>query len=116
MAKNYLSKGTRINIPENTITSAVSSGDVVTIQKLVGVALHDGAANAANVLKVDGEWNLKKATGAGTGGNIGADAYVTSAGLVTAVSTGNNKIGVFTAAAVDGDTTANIRLNAIGIS
>ncbi len=117
MAKNYIGKGSRLNIPANTITSAVSSGDLINLAKLVGVVLHDGAANAPNVLKVDGEWQFPKATGAGTGGSIGAPAYkVAGQNQVTAVATGNDKIGVFTAVAADNDTAALVRLDAVGIA
>lgn len=115
MAKNYVGKGSRINIPANTITSAVSAGALVTVNKLVGVALHDGEANAANVLKVDGEFTFTKDTGAGTGGALGVDAYVTATGTITAISAGNTKVGLFTLTAGDNDTIARVRLNAVGI-
>ena len=115
MATNYIGKGSRINIPANVLTSAVTSGDLVLIDKMVGVVLHDGAANAPNVLKVDGEFSLAKDTGVGTGAAIGAVAYRTIGGNVTAISAGNDKVGIFTATVGDNDVAATVRLDSVGI-
>ncbi len=115
MAKNYIGAGKRINIPANVLTSAVTSGDLVLIDKMVGVVLHDGAANAPNVLKLDGEFSLAKDTGAGTGAAIGAIAYRTTGGNVTAISTANDKVGIFTATVGDNDAVAIVRLDSVGI-
>ncbi len=108
MAKNYLGDGRRINVPANKLTAAVSAGDLVNVDALYGVAINDGAANDPNVIRVDGEFSLAKATGAGTGGNMGAKANADGSNLITAgVGT---YVGVFTADAGDNDTTARVKL------
>lgn len=114
MAKNYIGKGSRIVIPANVIGGPVSAGDLFIANNLVGVLLHDGQTNDPNVMKIDGEWSFPKDTGAGTGGALGVNAYVTPGGAVTALVAGNTLIGVFSVASADGDATAIVRLNAVG--
>lgn len=108
MAKNYLGMGDVLSIPANVL-SANNSGDLVNVNDAYGVALNDNAANEPNELQIKGRFHeLAKATGAGTGGAAGATANVTGANLVTAGS--GTRIGIFAAAAADGDALADVIL------
>lgn len=107
MAKNYVGMGDVLSIPANVL-SANNAGDLVNVNAAYGVALNDNAANEPNELQIKGTFKLAKATGAGTGGAAGATANVTGANLVTAGS--GTRIGIFAAAAADGDALADVIL------
>ena len=108
MAGNYRGPGERLSVPANVITSAVSAGDLVDVGAVYGVAIDDGAANDANVLLLQGTYQLTKATGGGTGGAIGDKANATGANLITAGA--GTYVGHFAATAGDNDTTALVTL------
>lgn len=108
MAKNYHGQGDNWPIAANKITAAVTSGDLVKVQAMYGVAKNDGAANAANVLQIKGVFTLKKATGGGTGGSAGAIANATAGNDITAGA--GTKVGFFWEDAADGDATAEVAL------
>jgi predicted RecA/RadA family phage recombinase len=64
------------DVIDHTPTSAVSSGDVVAVGGLIGVALEDIAANALGSLAIRGQFELDLATGKTFA--IGAEVYVAS--------------------------------------
>ena len=113
MAKNFTAHGNVLDVPPNIITEAVSSGQIWALNDTVGVLLHDGAANAANQLQIEGVFNGAKKTGASSGGTQGKKAYVIAdAGQLkfTADATGAQACGVFYVTAGDNDTTAQVKL------
>ena len=94
-----------------TSASAVASGTAVLVGAKVGVAVDDIAASGTGNLAMNCVVSYAKATGAGTGGAQGADAYWdNSAKKLTAVSSGNTKVGYFWATCADGDSTAQVKL------
>ena len=62
MAKNYVQDGRVINWTNGG--SAVSSGDVVVVGTLLGVALVDIAASETGAVQIEGVFNLPKADAA----------------------------------------------------
>ena len=94
--------------------SAVTAGDVVVQEDLVGVAKLDIAANALGALAVAGVFDFPKTAGVGEAIAAGAKVYWDVAGGVakTDDETGANKlIGKVVRAAGDDDTTVRVRLS-----
>lgn len=107
--KNYIQEGESLNL---IAPYAVSSGGGAIVGSCFGVASTDLASGEEGAFQLKGVYSLAKSTAASSGGSQGAKAYfITSTKLVSAVSTGNTLIGVFTATCADGDATANVRLN-----
>jgi predicted RecA/RadA family phage recombinase len=111
MATNIINTEGEVMPYTNGGASTIASGTLVLAGAKVGVALADIAASASGNLAMECVVSYAKGTGAGTGGAQGADAYWdNSAKKVTAVSSGNTKIGYFWAACADGDATAQVKL------
>ena len=107
--KNYVQEGKSLNL---IAPYAVSSGGGAIVGSIFGVASTDLASGDEGAFELEGVYTLTKSTAASCGGSQGAKAYfITSTKLVTAVSTSNTLIGVFTATCADADATANVRLN-----
>jgi predicted RecA/RadA family phage recombinase len=107
--KNYIQEGESLNL---IAPYAVSSGGGAIVGSIFGVASTDLASGDEGAFQLEGVYSLTKSTAASSGGSQGAKAYfITSTKLVTAVSTSNTLIGVFTATCADGDATALVRLN-----
>lgn len=107
--KNYVQEGESLNL---IAPYAVTSGGGALVGATFGVASNDYANGEEGVFQLEGVYTLTKATGASTGGAQGAKAYWNNTNKnVTAVSTSNTLIGVFTATCADGDTTCTVRLN-----
>lgn len=60
MAKNYVQPG---KVLEHTAGAAISSGDVVEMGNIVGVALGDMASGDVGSVQVDGVFTLAKTSG-----------------------------------------------------
>ena len=91
---------------------AVASGGGALIGAIFGVAVTTLANAEVGSFQLEGVYSLTKSTAASSGGAQGAKAYfIASTKLVTAASSGNTLIGVFTATCADADATANVRLN-----
>lgn len=110
MAKNLIQEGCNITI---TATGTISSGDLVVVGALVGVAVGDATNGTDVAIMTEGVFDLPKT--AGDGGAAVGDVmyYDASAAEVTAVrvvATGDRAIGVATAAATTGATTARVML------
>jgi predicted RecA/RadA family phage recombinase len=109
MATNYVQEGEALNL---IAPYEVSSGGGALVGATFGVAQSNLANAEEGVFDVEGVYTLAKATGASTGGSQGARAYWNNTNKnVTAVSTSNTLIGVFTATCADGDATCVVRLN-----
>ena len=91
---------------------AVSSGGAALVGATFGVAVTDLANGEVGTFMLEGVFTLAKSTAASSGGAQGAKAYfITASKLITAASSGNTLVGVFTATCADGDATCNVRLN-----
>ena len=94
--------------------SAVTAGDVVVQEELVGVAKLDIAANKLGALAVVGVFDFPKTAGVGEAIAAGSKVYwdVADAVAKTDDETGANKlIGKTVKAAGDDDTTVRVRLS-----
>lgn len=91
---------------------AVSAGGGAIVGSIFGVAVNTLANGEVGSFQLEGVYSLTKSTAASSGGAQGAKAYfITSTKLVTAASSGNTLIGVFTETCADGDATCKVRLN-----
>lgn len=107
--KNYVQEGESLNL---IAPYARLSGEGALVGATFGIASTDLASGDEGAFQLEGVFTLAKATGASTGGSQGAKAYwVTASKSISAASSGNTLIGVFTATCADGDTTCNVRLN-----
>jgi len=94
--------------------SAVTAGDVVVQGDLVGVALHDIAANAQGNLAVEGVFDFAKATGGGSAITAGATVYwdvAEGVAKIDAEAGANELLGKVIAAAADADALVRVRLS-----
>ncbi len=107
--KNFIQEGDYIDL---TAPYDVASGGGALVGATFGVAVTTVANGAVASFATEGVFTLTKATGASSGGAQGALAYWNNTNKnVTAVSSGNTKIGVFMATCADADTTCRVRLN-----
>jgi len=95
-----------------TPAAAVTAGDVVVQNELVGVAKKDIAANALGALAVSGVFDFPKGTTSGSAIAAGKNVYWDDTNDVATETAGSNKlIGKTVAAATDTDTTVRVRMN-----
>ena len=107
--KNYVQEGDMLAL---AAPYARSAGEGALIGATFGVAVTDLANGEVGTFALEGVFTLAKATGASTGGAQGAKAYwVAASKSVSAASSGNTLIGVFTATCADADATCSVRLN-----
>lgn len=103
--KNYIQDGKVITVPA---PSAVSSGGVVQVGGLVGVAQAD-AENGADVAIVRcGVFEIGKVSAQAW--TVGASIYVTSAGQATTAASGNTLVGVAVEVAANPSATGKVLL------
>lgn len=112
MATNYIQAG---EVIDYTAGADISSGDVVAVGNLVGVAITDIANGETGPVGIDGVWELPKVSAAviGAGETVNWDA---SAGEfddnAATPATGDLTGGcVAVAAAGNGDTTVKVKIN-----
>jgi len=105
MATNYKHPG---DVFDYAHSSAVSSGELVAIGSIAGVALGKFDASGEVSYAVDGVYELPKASAAGTM-TAGAKAYHAS-GEITDVNT-DPFAGIVAEDAAAGDTTIKVRIN-----
>jgi len=91
-----------------TPATGVAAGDVVQINKLVGVAPRPIAANTLGAVAIEGVFAFPKPTGAGTDYAAGSKVYLYNNQAVTG-STGV-QAGYTVAAAATTDTTVRVTL------
>jgi predicted RecA/RadA family phage recombinase len=105
--KNHVQRGENLTLPA---PYAVSSGDGALVGSIFGVAAGEAGAGAEVDLVTVGVFTLPKvSTDAMT---VGAPVYWDdTAKLVTVTATGNSKIGVSVATAVNPSGTTDVRLN-----
>lgn len=107
--KNYVAPGDVIPV---TAPGAVSSGDLVTIGNLCGVAVHDAANGAALEICRTGVYDLPCVSGDDIG--VGALLYDNGSGVLTLTATSNEYVGIAVAAAGTGVTTVRAVLTGAG--
>jgi predicted RecA/RadA family phage recombinase len=107
MATNFIQPGRAITV---TAAAAATSGAVVAVGSIIGVAANTAAIGDALDIETEGVWELPKV--AANTFTVGAPAYwAAGTGLVTSTATDNTKLGVAVAAAGAGAGTVKVRLN-----
>ena len=106
MAQNYRMSGESIT---TALSSAVVSGQLTAIGKMVGVASNDAAENQPNVYLVEGVFELPKK--ASDTVNVGDLLYLGSDGKSVTVTSGTQLVGVAWAASAGEAATALCRIN-----
>jgi predicted RecA/RadA family phage recombinase len=105
--KNYVQKGENITV---TAAAAASSGDIVKIGSMIGIAAADAAIGDDLDLATTGVFELPKVSTDVLA--VGDTVYFKSAdGNVTSTASGNTKMGVAVTAAGNPSGTVNVRLN-----
>jgi len=112
MATNYVQAG---EVIDYTAGADISSGDVVAVGNLVGVAITDIASGDTGAVSVEGVWELPKVSaaviGAGETVNYDVSASAFDDNAATA-ATGDLTGGcVAVAAAGNGDLTVLVKIN-----
>lgn len=109
MAVNILDEGLQIPV---VLTAAQSSGDLVLLGSLFGIALTSGAIGDTIAILLGCRCTLKKSTSASTAITQGAHVYWDSTNKwATGTSSGNTLIGVAGKTSVDADATQVVLLN-----
>ena len=109
--KNYVSDGHTVTI---TAGGAISSGDVDSLNDLVGVAQNDAASGESVVYALEGVYRVAKATGQswGVGEAVNFDTSTGNFTTGTASAAGDvTDAGVAMATAASGDTTGLVKIN-----
>lgn len=106
MAQNLQFPGKSIT---TALASAVVSGQLTAIGKMVGVASNDAAQNQPNVYFVEGVFTLPKK--ASDTVNVGDLLYLDSDGKSVTVTSGTQYVGVAWSASASAATTVDCRIN-----
>ncbi len=105
--QNFVQAGAAITV---TAAAAASSGDVVKIGNLIGIAQGSAATGEELVLATYGVFELPKVAADALA--VGDPVYWRSSdGLVTGTATGNSKLGVAVSDAGVGSAGIRVRLN-----
>lgn len=106
--KNYVQKGDIVTI---VAAASITSGQLVRVKSLIGVAAGEAASGEEVELKTTGVFDLPKTSAQAW--DVGDPIYMIAAsGLLTNVAgTGNYLVGVATAAAANPSATGRVRLN-----
>jgi len=104
--KNYIQQG---EIMPFTAEAAVSSGDLVKVSSVVGVAVASVAEGDTGSMQIVGVFEVPKETGAIDQGE--ALYYKASTGKVTTTATGNTFAGYAFSSAISADSTVQIKIN-----
>jgi len=84
MAQNYIESG---DVKDVTLSGTVTSGSIVEIGELVGVALGSGVSGDVVAVALEGVFELTKVTGSGKSFTLGQKVYSNGAGSVTPSAT-----------------------------
>ena len=108
--KNFVSEGKTVTF---TAGAAYTSGDVVPLGKMAGIAANDIANGAVGVAVIEGEFNLAKTTGTAYAIGDLLDWDVSAAKLGKAITPASGDIEDFCVAmeaAASGATTCRVKL------
>lgn len=112
MATNYIQAG---EVIDYTAGADISSGDVVAVGNLVGVAITDIANGDVGAVGIDGVWELPKVSAAviGAGQTVNWDASAGAFDDNAATPASGDLTGgcVAVEAAGNGDTTVKVKIN-----
>lgn len=112
MATNYIQAG---EVIDYTAGADISSGDVVVVGNLIGVAITDIANGEIGAVSIDGVWSLPKVSAAviGAGETVNYDVSASEFDDNAATpATGDLSGGcVAVEAAGNGDTTVKVKIN-----
>jgi predicted RecA/RadA family phage recombinase len=90
MAQNFIESGER---KDYVLGGTVTSGQLVEIGDMVGVALGSGVSGETVAVALEGVFEVAKTTGTGTGITLGQKLYSNGSGAVTTDSnSGANKV------------------------
>lgn len=109
MAQNFIESGER---KDYVLSGTVTTGAIVEIGEMVGVALGSGVSGETIAVALEGVFEVTKTTGAGTAITLGAKLYSNGSGAVTTDSNaGANKVAGFAwTAATTTATTVQVKL------
>ncbi|MBB4287871.1 DUF2190 family protein [Roseospira goensis] len=110
MAKTFLQDGDRVTVAAPA--GGVSSGDLVIVGAMAGVALTDAKATADVVLQTTGVWTLPKLSTAVIGQGA-AVSWDIDPGQVVLPDSGHYPIGTAVQAAGNGAATVAVRLDGV---
>lgn len=109
MSRNFVHDGSRMVV---TAPAAVSSGDLVIVGQMFGVAQASAASAASVAIRAGGVHSLRKLNGASTSYAAGANLFWDATNSnVTISATSNTRIGVAAQAGANTDVLAVVRLN-----
>ena len=92
-------------------TAGYSSGQLIELTDIVAIVEDTVAASAVGAAHLTGVFTLTTATGATTVFAQGDSVYVTTAGVITNVSTSNQFVGTAMVAATSGEATVDVNIN-----
>ena len=107
--KNYQQDGKTVTWV-NATTNAVSSGELVIVGALAGVAIKAIPVDEAGTLMAEGVVTLPKVSASDIA--QGVNVYATPTGSITATEAGNTLVGKAWGAAAAGVTSIAVKLNA----
>jgi predicted RecA/RadA family phage recombinase len=105
--KNFIIPGI---VLDYTAGANIAAGTLIMTGTFAAVAMADIASGKTGSVRTEGVFELPKASA--TTATQFAKAYVDGSGLLTSVASGNTLVGIFTAAAVNGETTCRVKINA----
>lgn len=84
MAQNYIESG---EVKDHVLSGTVTSGAIVEIGDMVGVALGSGVSGDTVAVALEGVFEVPKVTGSGKSFTLGQKVYSNGAGSVTPSAT-----------------------------
>lgn len=84
MAQNYIESG---EVKDLVLSGTVTSGSIVEIGDLVGIALGSGVSGETVAVALEGVFEVTKVTGSGKSFALGQKVYSNGAGSVTPSAT-----------------------------
>lgn len=107
--KNYIEQGKTIDY--NVVDAGVTSGEMVVVGDIVGVAVTNGAIGDTITLATDGVFELPKGSGAILQGKKAFVNVTEGVKTIIGTATGNTFIGYVWATAAAADTTVAVKLS-----
>lgn len=104
MAQNYIESGER---KDYVLSGTVTSGSLVEIGDMVGVALRSGVSGETITVALEGVFEVPKVSGAIT---LGQKLYSNGSGSVTTTEGSNKVAGYAWTAATSGASTVQVKL------
>ncbi|MBB4092454.1 DUF2190 family protein [Ochrobactrum pecoris] len=105
--RNFIQPGKVITV---VAVAAVTSGSLVVVGKIFGIAATSAAIGEEFELALGGVYELPKVSAEAW--TVGAEIYADASGIATTIATGATKIGVAVAATANPSGVGNVRLNA----